>query len=223
MVPLLVFSAVGCTAYREAHIYRKSVPPASAVDVLRQYKLIADHHLYGRDDFYQDKALRALFGQVEEIKILRNSCPWSGRADIYRFARFFPPPSATVVPGFYISATKYDPSCEKLQPSLRNALGRLDMKVQGTTAGLDFKSVTDVFGPHWVEDQHAEWEKYNAIAREPWNPAPPRATGYMGNSIIKYVSPTSTIFLGFSSDGRLWYAWATALAAAPQSSGKPTS
>jgi hypothetical protein len=99
---LLAFAVVGCASHRELGIYGKSVPPASAADVLRKYKLIADHQLYGRDDFYGDEVLKALFGRGEEIKTQRNSCPWSGRADIYRFAGFFPPPSATLTPGIYI-------------------------------------------------------------------------------------------------------------------------
>jgi hypothetical protein len=85
---------------------------------------------------------------------------------------------------------------------------------------LDFKSVADLYGPNWVENVDAEQEHYNAIVREPRNPPPPKATGYMGNSIIKYVFPTSTISLGFSPDGHLSDAGTTAFSKAPPS-GKP--
>jgi hypothetical protein len=126
---LLGYYAVGSAADRELSIYSNAVPPASATDVLRQFMLIAENRWYLRDDFYQSGTLRALFGQVESISSSHALCPWSGRADIYRFAWFFPPADATVVPDFYITAIKYNHSCETLAPSLRTTMGYLHMHV----------------------------------------------------------------------------------------------
>jgi len=220
-VLLLPFNLLGCAGHKESGIYGKPVLPASAADVLKQYKLIAEHQLYLHDDFYADEVLKELFGSGEEFRIVRNSCPWSGRADIYRFARFFPPPSTSLNPGIYISAVEYGASCDKSVTPLPNTLGRIDLNVQGTTAGLDFKSVTDVFGANWMEDKPAELNLYNSIVREPWNPPPPKATAYMGNSIIKYFTPTSITYLTFASDGNLWLIQTTPPVATPQDPVKP--
>jgi hypothetical protein len=56
--------------------------------------------------------------------------------------------------------------------------------IEGAATGLDFNSVVGIFGADWKENREAENEIFMAITREPFNPPPPKPTGFMGDAII---------------------------------------
>lgn len=173
--------------------YKGLVVPATVGELLKSIKLVAERHLWDRDDFYTHETLTRIFGP-EDIRVM--TVPGKNlEFQLYGFERFLAPQPGDPngLEGAEIFARKH-----VTRPTLAPLHGASDefnhmvsrqftARFLGNAAGLDFNTVINIFGSEWKENIPAENEVFMAITREPFNPPPPQPTGYMGNKIITYT------------------------------------
>jgi hypothetical protein len=196
-----------------ALVYDGMTAPSTVGELLSTLKLIADRRLWDRDDFYAEETLKRLFGsqQIQITTVPEESLS----VRLLGFQGLLPakPGDATQMSGFEFFARKHVK--RPALPAIKGASQMFDYKtkrqfqatIAGTSQGLDFNAVTGIFGPGWKENRDAENQLFMAITREPFNPPPPRPTGYMGNTIITYTTGASSdrqeVSLRFDAGGTL--------------------
>lgn len=183
--------------------YQDAEPPASILALLKTIKGITDNDLFAHDDFYTEEHLKQLFGAAQTVKVTQETTGSVGMyASIYKFGDLVPAElRSSPVNGIYVDARKISKDDHR---HLAEYVAALRINMYGITEGLDFKAVTGIFGEGWTENRQAENDKFMAITREPFNPPPPPATAYMGNAIVTYDRPKTTIDLEFTAGGTLW-------------------
>ena len=197
----------------KALVYDGMTVPNTVGEILNTVKIVAERRLWDRDDFYTEETLKRLFGS-QQIKV--TAVPEESlTVQLFGFQGQLParPDDASQLSGFEFFARKH--TKRPALPAIQGASQMFDYKtrrqframISGTSQGLDFNTVVGICGPGWKENREAENELFMAITREPFNPPPPRPTGYMGNTIITYTTGGSSdkqeVSFRFDAEGTL--------------------
>lgn len=193
--------------------YEGLTAPTSIGELLRLLNVIGERRLLDHNDFYTEETLKRLFG---DQKIRVSADPGKTLTfDLFGFRGLLIPwaDDSAKFTGVEFLALKHikrpplPPIQGSAQMSNYRTKRRFQAMIYGSAQGLDFNTVVSIFGLGWKENREAENERYMAIAREPFNPPPPQATGYMANSIITYTTGASrdkqAVSLRFDEKGML--------------------
>ena len=183
----------------DAGVYDSIHVATTVQSLLVDIKLIVDHRLFARSDFYRQETIARLVG-AQAIQTLESSgdlqeISFMGFSNLLRARDNLTSPAIEIL-------------AWKKEERGKDVVGILRVTFHGVDSGLDFKSVVNIFGSGWKEDVVAEYEARVAVAREPSNPPYPQATNFMGNKIVSYSGQgdgmSIRFLLRFSSDGTLW-------------------
>jgi hypothetical protein len=188
--------------------------PMTIDALLRTLKVIADRRLWDRDDFYTEAVLKKVFGNqsVEIDTDVPGALEFRINAG---FKNLLIPRSddRSRYSGVDITAFKHvvRPELPRIQGAAQmsnyKTRRQVSVTLSGTSPDLDFKNVLEIFGAGWQRDRGLENQRFEAIAREPFNPPPPQSTEPMGNAIITYTSGAledqQELSLYFDGNGKL--------------------
>jgi HEAT repeat protein len=184
-------------------------PPLIPVELARRFKAMSDQDLLLDNAFFTDDHLLRYFDASFSRHQGPNNLPGKPTWERVNISRYFPPAQSSgwarePLDGFEISVTRHTES------------GRLvgfdaDLRLYGPRSGATpFEDTVGALGSGWVEDIEAEFQVFEAIAGEPFNPPIPAPTHPMGRKIIAYKTETPAltrqVSFQFTGVGLLWLA-----------------